>query len=268
MALETFGGGEAVITATDSQTVSYAIMVNVEMKSEDRELTVPRPLYEYPLLKRLYQSRGGMARIDPLWLIRKNGSDAVDRHVPITRATLRAEAARLQREFRLPMQSGGWRSIFKEIYGEGTTSTFYKAVSDLVRGYKLMKAKAIAESRQISVEEWEALARSVEPQTPDMDIVDSMKLDAIEAPAGLSLPGEEPVGDVEDPLADLQDALISKGWSADIALAVVTQHASNRITAQSLNSIPEVGSKPAMIQKLLDDYRQLTGKKEAVDIAK
>lgn len=268
MAIETFGGGEAIVTLTDAQTATYAIMVNVEMKSEDRELTVPRPLYEYPLLKRLYQARGGSAKIDPMWLVRKNGDDAIDHHIPLSRSTLRAEAARLAREFRMPMQSGGYKSFFKDVYGEGTTSTFYKAVSDLARGYAELKKKAIAEKRQISVEEWEALARAVEPQMPDFDVVDNMNLEGIEMPktqaeAAEPLPeGEE----IADPLADIQNGLIDKGFSAEIALAIVTQHGNGRVTPQTLNTIPELSSKPAMIQQAYDAYKELA--KQALATAK
>lgn len=256
MGIETFGGGESVVTETDSQNVTYAIMVNIEMKSEDRELCVPRPLYEYPLLKRLYKTRGGIAKIDPLWLVRKNGEDAIEHHVPLSRATLRAESARLAREFRLPMQSGGWYSIFEEVYGKGTTSTFYKSVSDLARGYADARKKALAEKRSMSIEEWEDLAKIVEPQLPDFDVVDSMKLDGVEMPqTSTSLAEEAP--DIEDPLADLQDGLIAKGWSAEVALAVVTQHGAGKVSQQSINTISEMNAKPTTVQRLYDDYREL-----------
>ena len=254
MPIETFGGGDPVLSLNDTQQVTFAVMVNIEMRSEDRELTVPRPLYEYPLLKRLYKSLGGSAKIDPMWLISKNGAEAksAPRHVELSRDMLRTESARLMREFRRPLQQGGWHSFYKDIYGEGNAG-FYAAVGKLAKGYIALKQQAVAQKRLIQQEEWEALANSVEPKSADIDTIDMLEIDKIPTS------DEEGMvtGDVVDPIADIQDGLVNKGWDPEIALAVVTQHAAGRCDASSLGNIPQISHKVAEIKRLFDDYREL-----------
>ena len=56
------GGGQKEISEDDLKARTMTFRVNIECKTDEKEVTATVPIYEHPLLSARYRSLGGEAR--------------------------------------------------------------------------------------------------------------------------------------------------------------------------------------------------------------
>ena len=259
-------GVDPVLAPTEAQTVGFAVMCNLELRTDEREILIARPLYEWPLMKRMYQARGGSAKIDNSWLVNpRTGNDAYPRTVPLSRHTLRQEMARLQSAFRLPSSKGEPRKLFDEVYGVGSLNRFAECVASQAKAYKKMVAefKTINAERKAktldpltpSIEDWMKIANIAEPLQQGVDELEIVALD------DTVVDGLSPVVDDKDPAAELQSELVELGVSPEVAMAVAELHAQGRVGAETLKQVPALVGKKEEIRGALVAYQKWLDRK-------
>ena len=259
-------GVDPVLAPTEAQVVGYAIMCNIELRTDERELVVARPLYEWPLLKRMYQARGGSAKIDNSWLVNpKSGNDAYARTVPLTRHTLRQEMARLQSAFRLPSSKGEPRKLFDEVYGVGSLNRFAEVVASQAKAYKKVVAelKVLNAERKnkclgpesLRLEDWTKIASIGDPVQQGVDHLEIVTMEDTE------VDGLSPVVDDIDPSIGLQLELTEMGVSPDVAMAIADLHVKGRVAVETLKQVPTLVGKKEEIRGAMVAYQKWLDKK-------
>jgi len=257
-------GVDPVLAPSENQVVAFAVMCNVVCSTDGREVITSRPLYEFPLLKRMYQARGGDAKIEAAWLVNpRTGSDALARTVPLTRHTLRMEMGRCQAAFRLPRPNGEPRKLFDEVYGIGATNRFVEAVKAQAKAYKALVAKYAAANAARpkhslpalpTADEWLAIAALAEPPATAVDALEA--LEALEAVPDTQVEGFTPIDDSKDGATELMVFLTAANMAPDAAQAIATLHADNRVSIDTLRSHPAFNGKKDAIREGLALYQK------------
>lgn len=246
--LITFGVDEN-LTLVDKEIVTFAVMVNMECKIDDREVTVARPAYEYSLLKKRYEIRGGTVNVLPNWLYHpKTGAECHPRKVPLSRKTLLEELKRCQSSFKMRGQ-GGELSHFDWAFGKGVECRFVKVVNTQAKAYKMLEAKCVAEKRHPTHEELLDICQmSMPPVEGEIDI-EKIEFDPATLSVGMT------VSDAEDPAIELASVLVEKGHTPEVANEVARLHTADKVTAGTLGMFVELAQKPEAIRKVLSDYK-------------
>lgn len=262
-------GVDPVLAPTEQQIVAFAVMCNIVASTDGREVVTARPLYEFPLLRRMYQARGGDAKLDSTWLNHpKTGVDVLARTVPLDRHTLRQEMARCQASFRLPRANGEPRKLFDEVYGVGATNRFVEAVKAQAKAYKALVAKykdlnAKREKTLMpltpTLEEWQTIAALAEPPATSVDSLEA--LEALEAVPDSKVEGFTPVSDEKDPAAELLGHLMEAGLAPEVAEAVAGLHAAGKVSVDSLRGVPALIGKKDAIRDALTLYQKWLDKR-------
>jgi hypothetical protein len=256
----TFGGGDEATSMADDSRIGFAVMCNIELRTEEREQSVCRPLYEYALNKRMYELRGGSAKLNADWLVDKvSGKDAYPRTVDLTRHVLRKEQERLQSAFRIMRANGQTRSLFDEVFGIGSANRFADVVRDQAKAYRALALTyqqlntklPNGKKRKPTLEEWQAIA--------DLSLPPSAGVDRIEViePLDDEVEGLAPVVDDVDPSMDLQNFLTEREVAPEIAAAIAQAYAKDKkVTKGALNRIPALLHKPQLVAELMTLVRQ------------
>ncbi len=238
----------------DYENISYllhTVRVMVVCKSGDRgEIYDIRPIYEYPLLKKMYQLIGGTAKISPEWYPWKDGSDPKlnrRRLWRMTKEDYRMQISSMRKKYTIRLPSGERRNIFDEVYGTGGTLDFAPRVQE---SHKRWVTKVIACRRANKIRlgidditdiEWEFIAEPLFPA--DEKIAD---IPEIEVPELTDVERDEVGGlikNIDDPTLAF---FYKEGVDADIAIAMVELMERNECTEENLRKHGKVSGKTAM----------------------
>jgi hypothetical protein len=230
----------------------FAVMANINVTTEDRgTLTVPRPLYEWPLIRMTYQARGGSADVDPKWLYHPaSKKPTTKREIDLTRSTIRLEMSRLQKSY-TRLTAGGNYSLFDKVFGTGINNRFVKVVA----------AQSLA---------WKALDKKMKAETPVRYAPTADELLAIADLANPVLEGEPDIVRIlpnedtgagpavidmsEDPTVLLQNYLVDKNIDPTIAMDVARLHGEGRVARKEIEQIPSLHGKQTEISELFRLY--------------
>ena len=246
-------GVDPTINEKDAKQVAFAVMATISHYTDDRgDIRTPRPLYEYPLLRRRYQKRGGDAKIVDDWLYhpKKPGVSLHPRTVPLTRLMLAQEMERLQKTF-ADLTPHGRESMFDKVYGIGVNNRFKQVVLDQAKAWNRLMAKIQAEGkpRSITQEELQAIGDIAEPANET--VVDTDVVEAVQEPSATV-----GIDDTPDPIDALQNYLVGEGVDPSVALGVVKLHAEGEVSARKLDQIPELSKKALQINDTLRLYEK------------
>jgi hypothetical protein len=246
------GGGQKEIEAGDLVNRTFSVKVNVECKTDDREVTACVPLYEVPLLQKRYSKVGGEARVTAEWLPAKAKHPRV---IPLSLDNLRDEITRLRTEYRSAKADGKNSYLFDEIYGQegNPIRGFYAVINKQVKAWRELEKRVIGGERMMA----EDLQAIVNIATPKVDFEAPDQIDnLVEAAVGddsapvIDGPPEE--DQVIDPLADLQDMLTEKGVDTDVVMEVCKLVGDNqKLTMGTLDTIPSLHGKKSEIREVL-----------------
>lgn len=244
-------GVDSQPTLTDQEVVTFAVMVNLECKLDDREVAVARPAYEYGCLREQYSHRGGVINVMANWLVHpKTKQDVHPRVVPLSRDALRAEFDRCNKTFKM-MSAAGEKSYFEKCFGRGETSRFVKVVHDQAKMWKNLMVKMKAEGRQPTVEELQTICELSCPiREAEFD------LDRITFDKDLMIPGvpkiEEDLGQDEGMM--LLDYLVGKGFTPEQSGEVAKLHNEGGVNAKALGGGSEFHGKADLMRKAITEY--------------
>lgn len=249
------GGGQKEVNHDDLLPRTLTIRVNVECKTDEREVTATVPLYEVPLLKLRYNSEGGSARVTADWLPNKM---RFSRLVVLTNDMLRDEIKRLEGDYRIHQANGGVRSLFKDVYGRDGDPIrgFYAVIAKHVKAWKKIEARIVGGGAKLSDEDLNDLVGMATPRT-EFDVVDAAD-DLRDRTLDLPDIDDGSAKDIlpEDPMADLQEFLGRKGYDVDIIIELCKAIGDGKdVTSGLLMQMPSMHGKKGEARKLLADHR-------------
>jgi hypothetical protein len=257
------GGGQKEVTGDDLKKRTFTVKVNVECKTDEREVTAVVPIYEHVLLEARYKREGGEARLTSDWL---PSAARYPRVVPLSIDNLRDEVKRLKATYRVHLQNGGVRNFFEDIYGRDgdPVKGFFDIVNKQVRAWRELEAR-VKQGYRMVAEDLVKISHLVHPDESDAtipeieDLSDGL-IDA-EAPAMIAAPDDEDT--IIDPLSDLQAFMYKKGWDSEIIMDLCKAVGDgDRINQARVNQLPSLHNKKAERQKLMTDFRAWTTKAE------
>lgn len=247
-------GVEPEISESDAEQIAFAVMAEVVCKTDDRgDIAATIPLYQLPLMKRLYQRRGGECRLTADWLYhpKRKLESRKPRTIPLSRLTISFEMERLQKRHAY-MTAAGKVSDFDKVFGAGINNRFKKVVIDMAKAYKRIAAECERDGRRISLDDLEIIAAIGEPESEGERDLEKVSMEPEIMPSdddGLV------VTDDDDPSYDLQNYMTDKGHDPEIALNVARLHAENRVTPDALRAFPLLGSKKEALGGIMRDYK-------------
>jgi len=246
-------GGEETLHLTDGKPVTFAVMCEMLFTTDDRgTITASKAFYEFPLLRQTYRRRGGDGEVKDTWLYHpKTGMPQKPRTIPLTRAVLLSEQARLQKNYIYHTQSGV-KSIFDDIYGQGQACRFVKVVNDQAKAWNALAQKMSVEGRhRPTIDELTAIAMIADPSAPgevDIEMVPIYGEPQAEGSGGS-------VVDLgEDPIGELQSFLVGKDIDPMTAAKVAELHGAKNLTVDTLNQLPELHLKKDAIRDVQSAY--------------
>lgn len=244
-------GVDSQPTLTDQEIVTFAVMVNLECKLDDREVAIARPAYEYGCLREQYSQRGGTINVMANWLVHpRTKQDVHPRIVHLSRDTLRAEFDRCNKTFKM-MSAAGEKSYFEKCFGRGETSRFVKVVHDQAKMWYNLAGKLKSENRQPTVEELQAICEISCPiREGEFD------LDRIVFDKDLLIPGVPKIDEnlEQDEGMRLLDHLIGKGFTPEQAGEVAKLHNEGGVSAKALGGGSEFHGKADLMRKAISEY--------------
>lgn len=262
--LVTFGV-EKPISEVDAQFIAGAVMCSITCSTNERgDIATSKPLYEFPLLKRLYARRGGVATISDAWLYhpKKPGLEMTPRWIPLRRLDISTEMNRLQQAYSW-VTAAGKQSDFDKVYGVGIANRFKKAVIDQAKAYKALRPTLIAEKRGPSLDELVRIANLAEPAVEGEADLEAVMLEDVRVGSDdLSAV----VDDGNDVMTQIQNIMIEKGSKPEVALAVAALHSEGKATIDAVRLIPALVQKTQEINDTMryykDAVRQIDAAKE------
>jgi len=255
-------GVDKPLSEEDAQVIAGAVRVTVLCSTNERgDIPAMIPIYEYPLLKRLYSRRGGSATISADWLYhpKKPGLEMTPRWVPMRRVDISAEMNRLQQSYSW-MTAAGKQSDFDKVYGTGINNRFKKVVIEIAKAYKILRSKLLAENRPPSKDELDRIAAIAEPAIEGEADLDVVTLDDVQT---YSDDLSSVVDDGNDAMTQIQNILTEKGVKPEVALAVAKLHSDNKVTPDNLKLIPALVQKAQEIMEVQRFYREAIKQIEA-----
>lgn len=253
-------GVDPVIDETQAQQIAFAVRCTIHCITDDHG-TIPaaRPLYEVPLLKRMYSRKGGEVQVSEKWLYhpKKKSQSLFEREIPLTRMGIALEMERLQKSYSYMTQAGK-QSDFDKVYGVGVNNRFKKTVIEMAKAWNRLKAKCLADDRAPTRDELEAIARLGEPEVEGEADLEVVPLD--DSPAASDTPIME---DADDPIADLQNFFVEKGQDPEIALNVARLHSEGRVDVDSLKQVSILAQKTEAIKTVIRLYNEWGKAREA-----
>jgi len=244
-------GGDEQVHLHDMKQVTFGVMCEMVFTTDDRgSISATRPLYEWPLLKAVYQRRGGSGEIKDTWLYHPlTGAPQQPREVPLSRYVLMAEQARCEKNY-VYMLASGKQSIFEKIYGVGVTNRFVKVVNDQARAWNSLKAQMLSEKRhKPTLVELERLAAIADPMTPGEIDIEEIPIFGSHEDQNLGLVD---LGD--DLVGELQGFLVEKGHDPLVAASVAQLYGNKNLNAASLGQIPALHQKVSELRQITNDF--------------
>lgn len=259
------GGGQKEVTQDDLKARTFSIRVNVECKTDEREVTAVVPIYEHILLEARYQPLGGEARITADWL---PSQARYPRVVPLSMDNLRDEVKRLEATYRIHLPNGNVRSIFKEVYGRDGDPIrgFYRVLNDQVRAWRALERRVLA-GHKMQADDMLKISHIGKPEANEIApvAVSDFRDGLVDSDGTLAIQAPEVDGVIgEDPLADLMEHLGANGWDAEVIMDLCKALGDgDKVTQVRVNELPSIHGKKSQGTKLMADYRAWLKKAEA-----
>lgn len=247
------GGGQKEVSQEDLEFLTTTVRVNVECKTDEKEVTATVPIYEVPLLQARYRSLGGEARLVAQWLPAKM---KYTRIIPLSLDMLRDEVTRLEGSYVVFLQNGGKKSLFKEIYGKNgdPIKGFYRCINLQSKAWKGLNNK-IRDGHRLIDEDLVAISNLALPQETferperQIDISDATMEGDDAAP---DTDGSE----IADPMADLQTWLSEKNWDSEIIMDLCRLLGDGvAVTQVNVKDLPSLHGKRGQQTRLLADFK-------------
>ena len=255
------GGGQKEISEDDLKARTMTFRVNIECKTDEKEVTATVPIYEHPLLSARYRSLGGEARLTAQWLPSKSKFTRV---VPLSLDMLRDEVTRLEGSYTVHMQNGGKKSLFKEVYGRDgdPIKGFYRVINLQVKAWNKLQ-EMIRNGHRLSDEDLQAISDLAKPvETFDAPMRET---DFQDASIEDSADQEDETPSIQDPMADLQAFLTDRNWETAIIMDLCKMmgdgEGANRVNVKDL---PSLHGKRAEQTRLMADFRSFMAQAEKI----
>ena len=251
------GGGQKEVTQDDLKHRTFTIRVNVECKTDEREVTAVVPIYEHVLLEARYMPLGGEARITADWL---PSQARYPRVVPLSMDNLRDEVKRLEATYRIHLPNGNVRSLFKEVFGRDGDPIrgFYRVLNEQVRAWRALERRVLA-GHKLQADDMLKISHIAKPEASEIapaevsDFSDGL----VDSDGTLPIKGPDEEGVIgDDPLADLMEHLGAQGWDAEVIMDLCKALGDgDKVTQVRVNELPSIHGKKALGTKLMADYR-------------
>jgi hypothetical protein len=208
------------------QYVLHTIRVAIRVKSSDRgEVVEIRPIYEYPLLKRLYARLGGLAEVISVWYPWRDPGETNGLHRRVwkmSKQMIYKQVEDLQKKYRFKTKTQDV-DIFSEVYGKNNVRAFADKIREThaawINEMKILRAKTPTGFIDLNDETYQRIANMLLPRQESIEDIDIKPVEE------LSLTSEEKqtFGDVSSPFESdpLFDALIVAGLEVKAANSVM-----------------------------------------------
>jgi hypothetical protein len=231
------------------QYILHTIRVAIRTKTSDRgEVLDIRPIYEYPLIKRLYSRIGGTAEVIATWYNWREPSDMVThrRVWKMTKHDIYKEVEKLQKQFRMKSRAGETVDIFAEVYGKNNVKGFTDKIREthaawirvMKQARKKAKEEADAQGRPVGFvdlndEAYQKIANTLLPRQESIEDVDIVPMETLTLDEG-----DSSLGALDSPFKvdPLFDALIGAGLDIKAANAVLELDAQGNLTESTLRA--------------------------------
>ncbi len=181
---------------TDDRIVAVAVRVRCEVKSGERDASGSSfCLHEIPVMSKMYEELGGHVRIEPGW------PPGHTRFVPLTRAQLERELARLNETTQVPQANGTLVSLLPAFFGSEPADQLKRLRDAMQAQYEAFVAEAGKAAKRLD----KTGTKGLHPE-----IIKSMAYDAIlprdlERIANLADPTKDGTGDIDLPAVAFED---------------------------------------------------------------
>jgi hypothetical protein len=248
------GGGNKEVTESDLAPITFTVRVNIDCKNDEREVTAVVPLYEHPLLMRMWRRTGGDAKITADWL---PSAAKYPRVCKLSRDNLRDEIKRLSETYKVHNPNGSVTNFFEKVYGLAGDPVrgFYRVINEQVRAWHKLQDR-IRSGHKMLPEDLLEIANIAEPEaaTISPDTTNDFSDVTIDDGKLAEPPVEGTFAD--DPLDDLRTFLFEREWDPSIVMDLLKMLGDGeKVSPVKVNTLPSLHGKKSEQARLVADYR-------------
>jgi len=259
------GGGQKEVSARDLSAHTRTIRVNVNVKTDDRELTAAVPLYEVVMLQWMYMPIGGSVEVSTQWLPPRAKYPRV---CVLSLDMIRTEIKRLSENY-VRHSASGKQNGFEQVFGKdgNAIAAFFKLLDRQHKAWAKLEDKAASDPNwRMSQEDIQDIVDLAKPESSELepmkleDFTDRMIMGDAQTAGTGKVKSEEAPGVEEfanDPAADLQEFLGKQGYDTAVIMDI-TRLVSGRekITKNLLSTLPSLHGKRSEINQLMRHFNQ------------